>query len=1557
MESSESYDFDSVLRGMVTGLNSPYLIRGFDIVIPPSNIPPSSLVIKVSDSALLHSSATESGTILTVPLGTPDEVLGPSNSRVIGSFQNGTVNYLSLQYVRETDQNSADQTYSWSPTEKLELQRVVPTARILDYQFVISTTGFGTNLPLYIVGVNNGGTVDYITKSTPGLFRLGSGGVVPNPQNQYVYPTNPQTNDNQEWVNVSPIAPNPVSVVPGNPANAFNLGDWSITNLKQWMDAVMTRFRDLTGSSYWYRGSITNNETNNFNVWFDSAGSQLTGSGYLSYNYILETTGLIGGAFESSFTDSTILPGQSYVIGANSGRRATINSFNGRQLVVNTLQNTGFVVGEQLYNRREYIIDYGNFALDNYADTSFRYGIYQRISVGAVSPASISAWSYDATATVLQKVTITAAGHTFKPGDMVVISGLTGAANAPNGVFWIRETTSSTFSFLAMQPISGAATVAIASASKVTSSSHPYYPKFEFTSWAYSGTTITLTGFSQQPPIQSPVNLSGSTTSGSSTVTGLSSTASLKIGQRVTGTNVPSDTFVKSIPSGSSVILTKNATATGVDSLTFYDVIVVTGTTASTNAPNGRWNVTNVTTTGDIQFTVPSAPTGTAGINNAAFYPDYYQFLITVSDAVPATYNVVDVTAIADGPAGFYYPIGTSALPLQPQAGGSILFDGIIAISTVADPVRISTVQYNTGNLVITTGTPHGLSNNATATVTIYGDPLITGYAQTYQNVNLTVNSSTQFTIAPTPTSSPISFPNLGTYTNSGTDAVFLNFPNNPYAGPIQWSSDLVIKGVIGDKLFRIPQTATAAGTPLANRFNVNGVTGTAFLQDGQVAYIILKRNLPVSNGASFACATPGGPITGTNFLDENGNQLAAGNYGDFVKFEDEDESKWVRIGSFSGGGAVANLLSDNGQPPTPEQRPLKTGRLVYSKSTYQQIEVKPFYQVDPTTDVYWLAMRRDNGSQLSKVYVRGLQLELGEITQISDNQTNNLLIYTGAGNESAFNPNYTLIDQTGPWQLNESLTVTEVDVNTRTITFANPPQLNFQKGDKFTKTVGSTVYSFTINFVVSDVSVQVQQDVSVLSSSDTVLYYRLDYSIQDSDNLTLAARKEDRELAKINTLLSRPVYDESVYIQQINLSGSGTVRSGRYIYTGSISNPVGLAWVLHGTQDVSETIDNQTVTMPGGHPSIGSNAILVAILSNPSAFANGTAVNQIDMSTNTSVPTGRTINNPGNPAFNAPTIVGATGTGVQLVLPPNRRTQILGSGGGFDVWPANSYYKASSSSYLAGEDLLIIANDTIREANIDYEEVFGGPKAIIRLVRSMPVNTRIRFRTIATYGSVLAASSGGVSLQIAYNNGSVVNELGGNPVQLNAGDAASGGPALQLSGSLTINGDDGVGNIVGRIKGTSDKKFAIGLETNRPTEVWTQKELVKTQDSSPGSAWIKFTADQTTSTNTATNVLGSAVTVPEGSVMRICATGVAREASNAGQAAFRVEGVYTTVSGFTQNLGFPLSVIIGTGGNGSSYAMTFTVVGNQVLVVAYGDVTGVYWAFTIEYQIVASAS
>jgi hypothetical protein len=1562
IESSISYDFDALLQGLITGINQPYLIRGMDIVIPAASINASALEIKVADSAILHAGATEAGTILLTPTTATNEVLNSQNSKVIGAFQNGVINYLSLSYTRYVDPLTVDQTAGWSEAQKTEYQRTAPLGRVLDYQFNISTSGFGNNLPLYIVSTTSTGAVAYITKATPNLFRLGRGGSNPNPQYAYDFkysnsqnPSSPRT----EWVNSGATATsNPVTVIPGDSSEAFNYGDFAITSFKEWMDAVMTRIREVTGSSYWYTdSSLLAKSPNLFDVWYDSIGSVMTGTGYMSYNLILEATTPSYGAFQSAFTDSAIGVGDSYVEGQTSGNKATISSYNLTQLIVNSLVKQNFNFDEVLYNRRLFRPNLALSTLDDGVIGSNRVAIWKAIpqSIGALT--TVTSWSYTVVGSIAT-ITLTVASHTLKPGDSISVSGLNCSTNQPNGGSVVKNTTATTIIFDTALIPTGTATVSSAKVAPCILNKHPYLANFSITAWSYLSTAITLVA--------------------------------------------PNHSFI-----------------TGQE-------ILVAGVHAAVNGTH----VITVNPDTTISFTVGTAPTGSATVTSASKVQlRSTTFAMTVTGSTPIDYNTDNATITTVDGSELLYVLGSSALPALPAAAGAIKFDGIVAISTVANPILISSIAYGTTPIVlsgsslisndvltvssttsivptmvvsgtgiapsttvlsilspttikisspalltgsasfsfaspyieITCASAHGYQTIVgPIAFTIYGNQNDSAYITTYSQVSLINISANVFRLV------GASIFNNGTYTNSG-DPTYARYPSNPYPGPVQWTSDIIVKAIVGEKYVRIAQTATATGTDVANKFNINGQTGTVYLQDGEVAYILLERNKSIALGSNYSTAGGSSAIIGSApFADDNGIMLRVG---DFVKFADEDEQKWFRISSqgypslvegdsLPAGSSIIYLITDNGQSPTLANRPAKSGKMLYSRGTYDTIIAKKHVDVDSTPDIYWLAVRRDNGSLQSKVYLQALELQPGEVRAINDNEPSNLLVYTGAGTEAAVNPNYTAIDSSGEYQATEILTVgsfsNNVDSRTRMVTFANSPALGFQAGDKITKTVGAVVHTYTIESLTNSITVTMKEDVSALSPSDNVKYYRLDYTINDSDNLTLAIRKEDRELARINTALTRPIYDESVYPVLITLTANSLaptsnvadtdplnadqIIAGSYIYLGTDSNnPSALGWVLHGTKTLSQRIESSLIGMPGSK--FTETKILVHIISG--TFTHGSVILQPGRTGIT-----RQIVNAGNPAFPSTVLNGASN--IELVLPPNRRTQVVGSS--YITWPTHSAYKASQDPSLSGEDLMVIANDTIRESSIDYIETFGGPKAKIQIVRTLPINTRLRFRILPAYGSALSKLAGNVTLQIAYDGGNQIDTLTGRPVYVKS---LSRDIAIKLDGKLEI--DALIGGVpTPGILPASDKAFDIGTEDLKPNITWTAYSSIKTHNSHPLSAFQTLTFAGTSVGNSGSVLSGANITIPLNYALHVKMTLIARRSDGTlGVIGFTSTATYYRDGSGINAAGAPYTLSSGSGGEGGIYSALFGIVGNDIVPVVYGNGV-VEWAGTLEYQLVS---
>jgi hypothetical protein len=296
-------------------------------------------------------------------------------------------------------------------------------------------------------------------------------------------------------------------------------------------------------------------------------------------------------------------------------------------------------------------------------------------------------------------------------------------------------------------------------------------------------------------------------------------------------------------------------------------------------------------------------------------------------------------------------------------------------------------------------------------------------------------------------------------------------------------------------------------------------------------------------------------------------------------------------------------------------------------------------------------------------------------------------------------------------------------------------------------------------------------------------------------------------------------------------------------------------------------------------------------------------------------------------------------------------------------VYPTPLTYRASLDPIVAGEDLFIIINDQPRQAALDYDETFGGPKGKIRIIRTTPPNTRIRARTLAAYGSAIAAKAAGVDLQTAYNSGNTIVAVAGRPVDIRAGDASTGGAALAITGSIRIDGVYG-GSVVGGLFGAADKGFRVGNSSNKPFEIWTARDFVKTHDSHPGSEWTRLTAADLSTGSSVTVVTGSTITLAANRTYRVKVEAVARRSDGTfGAAGFAMEGVFHRKTGENiSSAGYPSTQILGHDGDGINYTIAFGLLDSgsglldQVCVAVYGAGT-VQWAVTIDYQSVGSAA
>jgi len=280
IESAVSNDFDELLSGLVTGEGKSYVVRGFKINMPGSiGSSANGLQMIVEDSSFLHGGSDESGTFYTIPTGTPTEILSSTtNDKVEGSFTPNTDNYIGIEFIREVDDITTDQVYFWNPTTNVELTKTVPLALILGYKIVITTSNFSSNvLPISIVQTDSSNNVISITDRRPLLFRLGTAGF-DSPDPFYTYPWDDGREENFYTSTSSTSDP-------------FSGGDKQIPDMKTFFDVLMSSFKALKGTPYWYSessgGSI-------YRLRQDTANTAFTGKGNISHG-IAWFTGKVSG--------------------------------------------------------------------------------------------------------------------------------------------------------------------------------------------------------------------------------------------------------------------------------------------------------------------------------------------------------------------------------------------------------------------------------------------------------------------------------------------------------------------------------------------------------------------------------------------------------------------------------------------------------------------------------------------------------------------------------------------------------------------------------------------------------------------------------------------------------------------------------------------------------------------------------------------------------------------------------------------------------------------------------------------------------------------------------------------------------------------------------------------------------------------------------------------------------------------------------------------------------------------------------------------------------------
>jgi hypothetical protein len=255
VDSAVAGDFDAVV-GRLAGGGKPLVVKGFTIS-GTTGIPAISLQLAVADSMAINLNASASGSFLYIENDRANEVLdGATNANVTGSFVASSVNFISIDFRRQPDDTTTDLVKFKNPTTGAETSRQVPLGKTLNYRIVISTvppSASSNYIALAKIITDASNLVTAIEDARSMFFRLGTGGDVPNQYNYFSWPQ-------------------------GRAEGAFAGGDKSITNLKDWVDAIETRLWEVGGGQNWYSPSADRN------VEFTNYGTPAANGEYFTFN-------------------------------------------------------------------------------------------------------------------------------------------------------------------------------------------------------------------------------------------------------------------------------------------------------------------------------------------------------------------------------------------------------------------------------------------------------------------------------------------------------------------------------------------------------------------------------------------------------------------------------------------------------------------------------------------------------------------------------------------------------------------------------------------------------------------------------------------------------------------------------------------------------------------------------------------------------------------------------------------------------------------------------------------------------------------------------------------------------------------------------------------------------------------------------------------------------------------------------------------------------------------------------------------------------------------------
>jgi hypothetical protein len=267
-------DFKYLLKTFVG--DRAFVLKGFDVIDPHNALNTTGLTIRVADSVVYYPTSDSGAFYHGLPVGDVNAL------PLVPDLHKSATNYV---YLTLSTMNTAEDTRAfWDPDlnggQGGEYTQDVDTETALIAEIGVSVTSFPNGVvPVCIVNMG-AHVITSIEDARDIMFRLGSGGMSPDPFHTFDFPALPTSSF--ERTETPTLMDSSIS------PNAFQGADKNISSLKDWMDVVMTKLKELGGTTYWYEDVSTYSL---INLFIDALASTFKSKGQWIHD--LSTPGLV----------------------------------------------------------------------------------------------------------------------------------------------------------------------------------------------------------------------------------------------------------------------------------------------------------------------------------------------------------------------------------------------------------------------------------------------------------------------------------------------------------------------------------------------------------------------------------------------------------------------------------------------------------------------------------------------------------------------------------------------------------------------------------------------------------------------------------------------------------------------------------------------------------------------------------------------------------------------------------------------------------------------------------------------------------------------------------------------------------------------------------------------------------------------------------------------------------------------------------------------------------------------------------------------------------------